>query len=149
MYVYMNVHSQLGMPCTKTQQLRLWILESKCIMKLQYLCLKHIVINYKLSLMSNAPLWAQWVDQNEVLISFGFLLLRPQDGSFGVVGLCCKVPFCFSICSWTGVCLCFFYGTSIAVSPLYIACLFAASLCFLQQLRSFFSCLLCQTHIYM
>ena len=91
----------------------------------------------------------QWVHQNEMLILFGFFPLSPWDCSFVIVCLCCKVHFCFNMRSRTGVCFCFFYSTSIAVSSLYIACLFAAPACFLQQLCSFFSRPLCQTHIYM
>lgn len=72
-YIYMNVHSQLGMPYTKVQQLRLWILESKHIIKLQYLYLKPIVINYKLSLTGNAPLWVLWMHSGWIRMRCWFL----------------------------------------------------------------------------
>lgn len=83
---------------------------------------------------------AQRVDQNEMLISFGFLPLRLQDCTFVIVCLCSKVHSCFSICSWTGFCFCFFYGTFTAFSPLYIACFFAVPTRFLQQLCSSHVC---------
>lgn len=47
----MNIHSQWGKDCIKEQQLRLWILESKCVMKLQYLDFNPTVICYKQNLM--------------------------------------------------------------------------------------------------
>lgn len=77
-YIYISLHiwtyTELGMPYTKVQQLRLWLLEFKCIMKLQYLCLKPIMINYKLSLMGNAPLWVFWMHSGWIRMRCWFCL---------------------------------------------------------------------------
>lgn len=152
-YVYINVHSQLGMPYTKVQQLRLWILESKCIMKLQYLCLKPIMINYKLSLMGNAPLWVLWKHSGWIRTRCWFHLdFCPYIHRTAVLALFAFAAEFISVSASVHgqeSASAFFYGTSTAVSPLYIAWFFAAPACFLQQLCFFFSCLLCQTHIYM
>lgn len=48
---YINIHSQWWKECIKKQQLRLWMSEPKCVMKLQYLDFNPIVIIYKQSLM--------------------------------------------------------------------------------------------------
>lgn len=148
----MNIHSQWGKECIKEQQLRLWILESKRVMKLQYLDFNPTVICYKQNLMGT-PFdgcfggtvgGLQW-EANFIWIS---ALMSTGLTLFGVVCLCCKAHFCFSICSQTGFCFCFFYGTSTAVSLFYTAGSFAAPDCFLRQLHSFFSRLLSQTHLY-
>lgn len=72
-----------------------------------------IFANYKLCLMNNDPLWLLWMHSGCIRMKCWFYLdFCPFVHRISVLALfafACKVHFCFSICSWTGVCSHFFF----------------------------------------